>query len=119
MAQKRLNEKQKMALELMTSGLGLRYKEIAEACGIGVRTLWSWRNDPDYKIFQDELDRINDERWEAITDAARASAMRLVQADNSHFVEYILKNAGYNPTQKVEADISDSVVINVYGDDED
>lgn len=108
-----------MALELMTSGLGLKYKEIAEAVGVDQKTLYRWRTEPEFAHFQGELKRINDERWESITDAARAAALRLVLADNSHFVEYVLKNAGYNPSQKVEAELTTDVVVNIYGDDQE
>lgn len=114
---KQLTEKQMMALELMTSGLGMKYKDIAAACGVGVRTLYSWRNDPEFSHFQAELKAINDARWMAVVDAARESALRLAQSDNSHFVEFVLKNEGYNPAQKVEAEVSTDVVVNIYGDD--
>jgi hypothetical protein len=49
----------------------------------------------------------------ALVDAARESAMRLVKADNQKMTEFVLKNEGYNPTQKVEADISTDIVINI------
>ena len=102
---KRLTEKQQMALDLMTSGLGMSYKDIAAAVGVNPRTLWDWRHEPAYTHFQEELKRIEDDRWLAIIDAARASAARLVAADNPKMTEFVLKNAGYNPTQKVEADV--------------
>lgn len=116
--EKQLTEKQRMALELMTSGLGMKYKDIADACGIGVRTLYSWRNDAEFSHFQAELKAINDARWMAVVDAARESALRLAQGDNAHFVEFVLKNEGYNPSTKVEAEVSTDVVVNIYGDDE-
>lgn len=110
---KRLTEKQMMALELMTSGLGMKYKEIAEAVGVNVRTLWEWRTNSDYINFQEALKQINDERWLALADAARASAMRLVAADNQKMTEFILKNEGYNPSQKIEAEVNTDIVINI------
>ena len=113
---KRLTEKQRMAVELMTSGLGMKYKEIAEAVGVNLRTLYAWRNEPDYSHFQEELQRINDERWACLADAARASAMRLLLADNEKMTEFVLKNEGYNPTQKVEAEVKTDIIINL--DDE-
>ena len=36
----------------------------------------------------------------------------------AHFVEFVLKNEGYNPSTKVEAEVSTDVVVNIYGDDE-
>ena len=116
---KRLTEKQMMALELMTSGLGLTYKEIAEAVGVDVRSLYRWRNEPEFVHFQDALKRINEERFAMLADAARASAMRLIKADNQKMTEFILRNDGYNPSQKVEAEVSTDVVVNIYGDDQE
>lgn len=103
--EKRLTEKQRMAIELMTSGLGMRYKDIAAAVGVSERQLCRWRTDSDFVAFQDELQRVNDERWACLADAARASAMRLLLADNQKMTEFVLKNEGYNPTQKVDAEV--------------
>ena len=113
MAKKRLTDKQRMALELLTCGKGLKYKDICEQVGIDGKTLWNWRNSPDFSHFQEELKRINDERWLATVDAARAAAVRLVEKDNQKMVEFILKNEGYNPTTKVEAEISTDINITI------
>lgn len=111
MARKRLNERQEKALELLTCGRGLSYKAIAEEVGVDVKQLWRWRNSPDFAHFQDRLQQLNDERWLATVDAARAAAHRLVEKDNQKMVEFILKNEGYNPTQKVEADLHTDINI--------
>ena len=110
--------KQRKALELLTCGKGLTYKQIAEEVGVNPKTLWEWRNRPEYVMFQEELTRLNDERWLALVDAARASAMRLVEGDNQKMTEFVLKNAGYNPTQKIEADVKNDVVISIGWDEE-
>ena len=110
---KTLSDKQRKALELLTCGEGLTYKEIAEQVGVNPKTLYDWRNEPDFTLFQSELKRLNDERWLATVDAARAAARRLVDNDNQRMVEFVLKNEGYNPAQKVEADINTEIVINV------
>lgn len=111
-----LSDKQMKALELLTSGRGMTYKAIAEEVGIGRTTLWEWLNDERCRTFQDELKRLNDERWNSLVDAARASALRLVQKDNQKMVEFILKNEGYNPTQKVEADLHTDINIVIDGE---
>lgn len=115
---KRLTEKQQMALDLMTSGLGMKYKDIAAAVGVSERQLCRWRTDSDFDYFQAALKERNDARWAAVVDAARESALRLALGDNAHFVEFVLKNEGYNPSTKVEAEVSADVVVNIYGDDE-
>lgn len=108
---KNLTLKQQKALELLTCGEGRSYTSIAEEVGINRKTLWRWLSEPQFASFQDELERINEERWKATVDAARQAAMRLVQGDNQKMVEFILKNEGYNPTQKQEITLESSINI--------
>lgn len=110
-----LNKKQKLALELLTNGEGLSYKEIAEAVNVSPKTLWNWRNGNDFTEFQEELKRINDERWLATIDVAREAAVKLCKEGKTEMVKFVLQNAGYNPTQKVEADLHTDIEI-VIGD---
>lgn len=102
-----LNTKQKKAIELLTCGEGLSYKEIAELANISPKTLWNWRNSNDFTEFQEELRKINDERWQAAVDAARASTIKLCKEGNQKMIEFVLKNEGYNPAQKVEAEVKE------------
>ena len=108
-----LSKKQRIALELLTSGKGLSYKEIAEQADVSPKTLWNWRNGNDFTEFQEELKRLNDIRWQAAEDAAREGAIRLCKDGNQKMIEFVLKNVGYNPTNKIEADVNTDVVINV------
>ena len=108
-----INKKQRIALELLTSGEGMSYKEIAEAADVTPKTLWNWRNSSDFTEFQEELKRLNDIRWQAAEDAARESAIRLCKEGNQKMVQFVLQNAGYNPTQKVEADVKSDIIINI------
>lgn len=110
---KRLTDKQRVALELLTNGQGLSYKAIAEQVGVNQKTLWEWRNSPAFVNFQEELERINNDRWLATVDAARQAAFELCKDKNQRMVEFVLKNEGYNPTQKVEAELSNDININI------
>ena len=110
-----LTEKQRQALELLTCGEGLTYKEIAERVGVTPKTIWSWRKES--TEFQEELQKINDERWMATVDVARKGAVSLCKNGNQRMIEFVLKNEGYNPTQKIEGDIKNSITINI-GEDE-
>lgn len=109
----KLTDKQIKALELLTSGKGLTYTAIAKEVGVDRKTIWSWLNAPQFSSFQEELKRLNDERWSSLVDAARASAARLVEKDNQKMVEFILKYEGYNPTQKIEADLNTDINITI------
>jgi transcriptional regulator with XRE-family HTH domain len=108
-----INKKQRIALELLTSGEGMSYKEIAEAAGVSAKTLWNWRNGNDFTEFQEELKRLNDIRWQAAEDAAREAAIRLCKEGKTEMVKFVLQNAGYNQTTKVEADLNTDIVINI------
>lgn len=110
---KKLSAKQIRAIELLTCGAGLSYKEIAQEVNVNPKTLWEWRNQPEFVIFQEEIKRINDERWLATVDAAREAAKKLVEKGNQRMVEFVLKNEGYNPTQKLEADLHTDIQINI------
>lgn len=111
--QKRLNDKQQMALELLTCGKGMKYKDIADAVGIDQRTLYRWRTESEFVHFQEALQKLNDERWLATVDAAREGALKLCGEGNQRMIEFVLKNEGYNPSQKVEADVNTDIVINI------
>ena len=88
-------------------------KEVAEAAGVTPKTLWNWRNSNDFTEFQDELKRINDERWRAAEDAAREAAIRLCLEGKTEMVKFVLQNCGYNPSTKVEADVKSDIVIEI------
>lgn len=108
-----LTEKQRQALELLTCGEGLTYKEIAERVGVNPKTIWNWRCSKEFAEFQEELQKLNDERWMATVDVARQGAVALCKNGNQRMIEFVLKNEGYNPTQKIDADVKNSITINI------
>jgi hypothetical protein len=110
---KTLNGKQRAALEMLTSGKGYDFKYIAETIDVNPKTLWRWRNEPEFALFQEELKRLNDIRWQAAEDAAREGAISLCREGNQKMIEFVLKNCGYNPTNKVEADVTLDTVIEI------
>lgn len=108
-----LSVKQKKAIELLTSGEGYTLKEVAELANVSPKTLWNWRNGNDFTEFQEELTKINDERWKAAVDAARAGAIKLCKDGNQKMIQFVLQNEGYNPTQKVEANVQTDIEITI------
>lgn len=112
----KLSEKQIKALGLLTCGQGLTYTAIAQEVGVSRTTLWEWLNGEQFLTFQQELERINNERWKSLVDAARAGAMRLVEKDNQKMIEFVLKNEGYNPTNKIEAEVNTDINIVIEGE---
>lgn len=114
-----LNPKQKKALELLTCGLGLSFKEIAEQSGVTYMTIWKWRNEEQYKEFQEELKRLNEIRWQAAEDAARESCISLCREGNQRMVEFVMKNLGYNPSQKIEQVEGTTIKVSITDSDGD
>lgn len=110
---KGLTEKQQQAIALLTCGKGLSYTSVAEEVGVNRKTLYRWLNEPQHASFQREIEQVNEERWKATVDAARAAALRLIEKDNQKMVEFVLKNEGYNPTQKVEAELHTDINITI------
>ena len=110
--EKELTDKQRMALELLMSGKGYTYKEICELVETNPKTLWRWRHEPEFAHFQAEYQRLQDEQWKATVEAARAAAFELCKDKNPKMVEFILKNDGLNPTQKVEAEVNNKFCWN-------
>lgn len=110
---KNLTAKQKIALDLLTSGEGLDYKEVAARADVNPKTLWRWRNEPEFAHFQEEMSRRNNERWQAAEDAARQGAIKLCKDGNQKMIEFVLKNAGYGGTTKIEAELHNDIVINI------
>lgn len=108
-----LSTKQRKAIELLTSGEGYTLKEVAELANVSPKTLWNWRNGNDFTEFQEELAKVNNERWQAAVDAARAAAIKLCKEGNQKMVQFVLQNEGYNPTQKVEADLHTDINISI------
>src|SRR4051794_33729170 len=62
-----LNEKQQAALRLLIEGK--TFSAVAEAVGVTRRTLYTWREDPD---FAEELQRRREELWSDAAERLRA-----------------------------------------------
>lgn len=112
-----LTAKQRKAVDLLVNA-NMTYKQICEEVQINPKTLWEWRNNPEYVTFQQEYQRLKDEQWLATVETARRSAMKLCADGNQRMVEFILKNDGLNPTQKVDADVNMTAQV-VFVDDLD
>lgn len=84
-----------------------------------MKTLWRWRKEPEFAQFQQEYERVKEEQWLATVEAARASALKLCKDGNQKMTEFILKNDGLNPTQKVEANVTTDIIITIGDDDEE
>lgn len=112
-----LTAKQRQAVDLLINS-NLNYSQICEEVGINMKTLWRWRHEPEFAHFQAEYQKLKDEQWLATIEAARRSALKLCAEGNQRMVEFVLKNDGLNPTQKVDADVNVEAQV-VFVDDLD
>lgn len=115
-----LTQKQRAAVNLLINS-NMTYTQICDEVGINMKTLWRWRHEPEFAQFQAEYQRLKQEQWLATVEIARRSAMKLCADGNQRMVEFILKNDGLNPTQKldVDADVRAQVIFVDDLEDED
>lgn len=85
-------------------------KKLAEIMGINNKTVGKWRKMPD---FQEELKKRLEAQWKNAERLAQKKMIELAEGGNFHATKYILDSLGYAPTQKIEADISTDIVINI------
>src|SRR4029077_10816166 len=75
-----LNENQQTAIRMLV--LGKAVAEVAQAAGVSPRTLYTWRQDPE---FQEELGRRREELWSDAAERLRA----MVHASLDVFQEHL------------------------------
>jgi uncharacterized protein YjcR len=106
-----LNHKQIKAIELLVYSPYMTLNMIAQEVGVSRDTLHRWRNDNEE--FKKELDKAIKERWKAAESMAVNGMINLASEGNYNAIKYMLDNLGYKPTEKIEADISTDIHINI------
>ena len=105
-----LKPRQVELLELMLANPMMSDVKLAELMGLNNKTIGVWRKKPD---FQEELKKRLEEQWK---DAERLAQKKMIELANDGCFQankYILDSLGYAPVQKIEADISTDIVINI------
>lgn len=111
-----LNNKQLKAIELLVYQPYMTQQMIAAECGVHRDTLHRWRTEvPEFK---DELDKAIKNRWKAAESLAVNTMISLAAEGNIQAAKYMLDSLGYKPTEKVEANIKNDVVIRIGYDDD-
>ena len=106
-----LNHKQLKAIELLVYSPHMTQKVIAEECGVHRDTIRKWREENDE--FKMELDKAIKNRWKQAESLAVDGMISLASEGNYNAIKYMLDNLGYKPTEKIEANVSNDVVINI------
>ena len=78
--------------------------------GNGAISKWYSRNTQGFRDNYDALMKLTFAQLEAPAISALGD---LVEERNFHAVKYVLDNRGYKPVEKVEANISTDIVINI------
>jgi hypothetical protein len=105
-----LKPKQIELLELMLANPMMSDVRLAEIMELNNKTVGKWRKMPD---FQEEMKKRLAEQWKNAESLAQKKMIELANDGCFQANKYILDSLGYAPVQKIEADISTDIVINI------
>lgn len=105
-----LTNRQLNLLEYMLANPMLPEIVCARNCGVPNSTYYDWKKKGE---FTEELDKRLKEIWKEGERAAIDTMMSLCRGGDFKASKYILDNFGYAPAQKIEADISTEITINI------
>lgn len=105
-----LKPRQYELLEAMLANPMLPDTVIAQQLGINNKTVGVWRKLPE---FQEELKKRLADKWKDAERTAMETMLSLVREGDFKAAKYVLDSQGYAPTQKIEADIHNDIVINL------
>lgn len=93
----------------------LSESQMAKKIGVSRKTVWLWKTED--KEFQDEYDREFRRRMKYAASKAFNKQCNLIDSRNDMVAHLackdIMDRAGFNPTEKVEADVDTSLNINI------
>lgn len=104
------NAKQVELLEMMLANPMMSDVKLAQALGINNKTVGKWRKEPE---FQAEMKKRLAEQWKEAESLAQRKMIELAAEGNFQANKYILDSLGYAPAQRVEATVSQDVIINI------
>lgn len=112
MAAERQSKKDRMqrVLDVWVNNPTKHLSEIAELAGIGERTLYRYRQDPEFMAAYHEACQ---ERFKSLEAKALDQLEKALDRGDFRAVKYALDSLGYKPTEKIEADVNRDVVITI------
>ena len=109
-----LKPKQIMCLQLMVKG-DMTDKEIAESINIAQKTICDWKKN--CKEFQDEYNSLMRRSLQYAAPKAFRKQLKLLDSKNDMVAHLaakdIMDRAGFNPTEKIEADVDTELNITI------
>ena len=111
-----LNNKQLKAIELLVYQPYMTQNMIAQEVGVHRDTIRRWREET--PEFAAELDKAIKNRWKSAESLAVNTMVSLASEGNFQAAKYMLDSLGYKPTEKIEANVKNDVVIRIGYDDD-
>lgn len=105
-----LTAKKLELLETMLSNPMMPDTKLAELLKLNNKTVGKWRKEPE---FQEEMKKRLAEQWKNAESLAQKKMIELADGGCFQANKYILDSLGYAPAQKIEADISTDININI------
>lgn len=105
-----LKPKQIELLEVMLANPMMSDVKLAELLNLNNKTVGKWRKMPE---FQEVMKARLQEQWKSAESLAQKKMIELANDGCFQANKYILDSLGYAPAQKIEADITTDIVINI------
>ena len=110
-----LNPKQVECLKLMMQNPKISGKELAEALKVTEKTISQWKNR--HTEFQEEYNTLVRSKIQYAATQALGKQIDLLQSRNDMVAHLAAKDlmdrAGFNPVEKIDADIDTELTINI------
>ena len=85
-------------------------KELCKEYGLSNNTYSAWRRQPKFKEY---LSKRLQEKWKDNELMAQATIEQLARDGDFKAAKYILDSLGYAPVQKVQAEVQNSITVNI------
>ena len=105
-----LKPKQLALIEAIIAYPTAPHTELAEIVGINRNTITAWKRNAEFK---EALDKRLKEIWKDSEVIAIQNMRKLAAGGNFSANKYILDSLGYAPTQKIDANVSNEIIINI------
>lgn len=105
-----LSKRQKNLIEFMLANPSLPETVCAKQCGVPNSTYFDWKKKGEFTA---ELDRRLKEMWKDSERVAVDTMVSLCRGGEYAAAKYILDNLGYKPVDKIQADVSTDITINI------
>lgn len=106
-----LNNKQIKAIELLVYSPHMTQYMIAQEVGVHRDTIRRWREEN--QEFKQALETATKNRWKSAEQLAINTMINLASEGNYNATKYILDSLDYAPKQKIQAEVSNDIVINI------